>query len=286
MEIIPIKSKYEKNGKVQIMYSDACKVLLLDKDELILPVDTSKNSFEVKGYYVTLNQLNKLQYRLLTHSYGYSGSFIAFTKFKDKVYMIEMSKEDFESKETKINCTLAEKDKIINGLKQPSTIILYEDVLKIFYANFPSMKKVKDEFNLETEDETLKRELDEQNSTRKIIRNFLKLTPTEDKADLENSDISIYGRQRVSIPVYAIKFLSDTKAVCNGLYVKMNGRDSYEISLNEIKIDLEKVLDNLKIQYALQWSKEDCLSDPDIITLYKANKKRKQIENGGNEKTL
>ena len=132
---------------------------------------------------------------------------------------------------------------------------------------------------------TLNYEILEDNEI-ELIKKELERYIGELKTDLENSDISLYGRQRVSIPVYAIKFLSDTKAVCTGFYVKMNGRDNYEISLNEIKIDLEKVLDNLKIQYALQWNKEDCLIDPDIITLHKANKKRKQNENGGNEKTL
>lgn len=261
----------------------------VDKDGGIIVPDESKkspNSFETDFYHVTLNEFDKLQYRLLNTRYGHRSDFVAFTKVKDEIFMVTMSKSDFETKKSEINCNLAEKDRILNGLKQPNTIIVDEDRNRINYANFPG-KQVEDHFNLATEDEVLKRETKKLTMLKNILNSSIMLDfdRSDDKwpvnvikaEDLKDANIRLYGRMlgiSSIIDNWAIRFLSDTKVLCTGFDVTMKSKDNYRILLEETTIDLEKVYEQLQAQNAFKWDEKDCLPDPDKKTLCKVEKKR------------
>lgn len=288
MQITSIKKQYEKDGKVQIMFDKYSSWLNVDKDGVILPVGDSLNSFEVDDNYVTLNEFNKLQYRLFTTRAGYMSDFVAFTKVNDEIFMVTMPKADFETKKSEINCNLAEKDRILNGLKQPNTVIVNEDHSHLYYANFPGMKQVKDNFNLATEDEILRRETNKLTTLRNILdrstildfnRSDPKWPVNEIKAeDLKDVNVRLYGRMFSSIiDDYAISFLSDTKVLCTGFNVTMKGKDNYRILLEETAIDLEKVYEQLQAQNVFKWDEKDCLPDPEKKTLRIVEKKRQAL---------
>lgn len=296
MEITSIKKQYEKDGKVQMMLatyggtreqSYGAYWLKINKDGNMLSEEDSPNSFTLKDqrgiadYYVTLNEFNKLQYRLLTTRDGHMSNFVAFTKVKDDIFMVTMSKDDFATKKSEINCNLAEKDRILNGLKQPNTIIVNEDRHHIYYANFPGMKQVKDNFNLATEDEILQKEID----TATYIRNLLfssldgKQPVAKKFKSKDLGHIKLYGRIFSSeIDDYAIRFLSDSQVLCTGFNVIMESRDNYKIALEETVIDLEKVYGQLHTRNAFKWDKENCLDDPDPKILRAVEKKRLAIK--------
>ena len=296
MEITSIKKQYEKDGKVQIMFgayggtrglnSYGAHWLNINKDGNVLSEEDSPNSFALKDkhgnadYYVTLNEFDKLQYRLLTTRDGYMSSFVAYTKVKDDIFMVTMSKDDFETKKSEINCNLAEKDRILNGLKQPNTVIVNEDHHHIHYANFPGMKQVKDRFNLVTEDKILQTRSNTAAYMRNLFNTFDGKQPVEEKVNAEDlGHVKLYGTMFSSeIEDYAIRFLSDSKVLCTGFNVTMESKDNYKIALEETAIDLEKVYGQLHLRNAFKWDKEDCLDDPDPKILRAAEKKRLAIK--------
>lgn len=260
--------------------------LNIDKNGNKLSEEDSPNSFTLKDqrgnadYYVTLNEFDQLQYRLLTTRDGYMSNFVAFTKVKDDIFMVTMSKDDFETKKSQINCNLAEKDRILNGLKQPNTVIVNEDSSHIYYANFPGMKQVKDNFNLATEDEILQAEANTANYMRNLFNTFDGKQPVAEKVNAEDlGHIKLYGTIFSSeIEDYAIRFLSDSKVLCTGFNVIMESKDNYKIALEETAIDLEKVYGQLHTRNAFKWDQEDCLNDPDPKILRAVEKKRQAIK--------
>ena len=292
MEITSIKKQYEKDGKVQMMFSTyggtreqsyGAHWLNINKDGNMLPEEDSPNSFTLKDqrgntdYYVTLNEFDQLQYRLLTTRDGYMSNFVAFTKVKDDIFMVTMSKDDFETKKSEINCNSAEKDRILNGLKQPNTVIVNEDRPHIYYANFPGMKQVKDNFNLATEDEILQKEVNTATYIRDLFfRGLDGKPPVAKKFNAKDlGHIRLYGRMFSSdIDDYAIRFLSDSQVLCTGFNVIMESKGNYKIALEETAIDLEKVYGQLHLRNAFKWNEENCLDDPDRETLRAVEKKR------------
>ena len=294
MEITSIKKQYEKDGKVQMMFSTyggtreqsyGAHWLNINQDGIMVPGD-SPNSFTLKDqrgnadYYVTLNEFDQLQYRLLTTRDGYMSNFVAFTKVKDDIFMVTMSKDDFETKKSEINCNSAEKDRILNGLKQPNTVIVNEDRPHIYYANFPGMKQVKDNFNLATEDEILQAEANTATYMKNLFNTFDGKQPVTEKVNAKDlGHIKLYGTIFSSeIEDYAIRFLSDSQVLCTGFNVTMESKDNYKIALEETAIDLEKVYGQLHTRNVFQWDKEDCLNDPDPKILRAVEKKRLAIK--------
>ena len=289
MEVTPIKKQYERDGKVQMIYPKYGHWINANKDGILMPEGSGKspNSFDVDGYYVTLNKFDKLQYRLFNTRDGHMSDFVAFTKVEDEIFMVTMPISNFATKRSEINCNLAEKDRILNGFKQPNTIIVDEDRNHIYYANFHG-KQVEDNFNLVTEDETLRRESNRLTMLRDIFNRstILNLNRSDDKCpaneisveDLEDFNIRLYGR--IFSPIidnYAIRFLSDTKVLCTGFNVTLKGKDNYRISLEETAIDLEKVYEQLQAKNAFKWNKEDCLADPNKKTLRMIEKRRQVL---------
>ncbi len=169
---------------------------------------------------------------------GYTPCFGVFVNHNNKIYMLQASKHALPNKRIVKQCNLEEKEKIINGLKLPNSVVLRENISKLHYVNLPNAGFI-DEFNNKTEQEIIQTEEAQQN----LMREAFGVNPNPIVIDPKRVNIhDIYDGIPLGSYNYAINFLSDTQAKYTKFEVAMHGVDNYTVTLDEAQVDIDSLL--------------------------------------------